>query len=214
MKKLEISYKLWMVFSIFLITIWLLIVYLVNLDYKNRNESLKEGEIKSFDLKINATLDSFQTFTDSIYSLIINREGIVKTISEANSSSNYRKKELQNYLYMNLYTVYDELIKNYTSQFQFYLADGTSFFKFNKNVKNQYIDIEVVGTKQAIRGFSQESEMGIKFVYPLYYKGKYIGAVKFTIPIFHIIKTMSNLYKDSSFHFILNKEILEGVNKN
>lgn len=218
MKKLDTSYKLWIGFSLLLVAIWLFIVYLINIDYKKRHEIFKENEIKNFNLKINSTLDSFQTFTDSIYEVIINRKGVIDVIDKANSSSNGEREELQKKLYENLDSLYNELIKKQSSQFQFYLADGTSFFKFNKNERNQYLDIEVVGTphlkKQVVRGFSQENEMGFKFVYPLYYKAKYIGAVKITIPIFHIIKTMSNLYRDSSFHFILNKEAYKKINNN
>ena len=169
-------------------------------------------------MKINSTLDSFQTFTDSIYEVIINRKGVIDIIDKANSSSNGEREELQKKLYENLDSIYNELIKKQSSQFQFYLADGTSFFKFNKNERNQYLDIEVAGTphlkKQVVMGFSQENEMGFKFVYPLYYKAKYIGVVKITISIFYIIKTMSNLYRDSSFHFILNKEAYKKINNN
>lgn len=191
MKKLDTSYKLWIGFSLLLVAIWLFIVYLINIDYKKRHEIFKENEIENFNLKINSTLDSFQTFTDSIYEVIINRKGVIDIIDKANSSSNGEREELQKKLYENLDSIYNELIKKQSSQFQFYLADGTSFFKFNKNERNQYLDIEVAGTphlkKQVVRGFSQENEMGFKFVYPLYYKAKYIGAVKFTIPIFYIL---------------------------
>ena len=133
MKKLDTSYKLWIGFSLLLVAIWLFIVYLINIDYKKRHEIFKENEIENFNLKINSTLDSFQTFTDSIYEVIINRKGVIDIIDKANSSSNGEREELQKKLYENLDSIYNELIKKQSSQFQFYLADGTSFFKFNKS---------------------------------------------------------------------------------
>lgn len=93
MKKLDTSYKLWIGFSLLLVAIWLFIVYLINIDYKKRHEIFKENEIENFNLKINSTLDSFQTFTDSIYEVIINRKGVIDIIDKANSSSNGEREE-------------------------------------------------------------------------------------------------------------------------
>lgn len=182
--------------------------------------SLKENMYVNEKIKdIKAEYDSKIISNDKIVNVlledVLNNQEISYLLYEADKGIN--KEENRNKLY-NLYkTKYESFKKRGILQFHFHLANADSFLRFHNPEK--YGDSllfrksiqRVINTKEKVLGFEVGKFFdGFRYIYPLFYKGEYVGSVEASIRTSFMLKHMKEV-NDARYNLVLNSKFLDNI---
>ena len=155
------------------------------------------------------TLSELSLFS---YESIIFNNDIIEIIAQANTSDLAVQSKARNSLYKKLYKDYQWLKSHNVRQLHFHLPNSISFLRFHR--PNKFGDslagirhsIDLVNkTLQPVTGFEEGRIFnGFRHVYPLFYKGQFVGSVEISYGIDGIGKVLA-LNKNSNDIFILSK---------
>ncbi|EDZ62671.1 signal transduction histidine kinase [Sulfurimonas gotlandica GD1] len=157
----------------------------------------------------------FEVVADSINSTVINRENVLELLYRAKHASNDDSLiPLRNELFKIIKPHFDNLKKVGVIITLFSFENNKTFLrvhkpnKFNDDLsKVRYSFRYVNENKKIIRGLEEGKIMhAFRNIYPIYYKGEYLGSVDIAFSSSVLKKHMENLYKTEA-HFIINKNI-------
>lgn len=102
-------------------------------------------------------------------------------------------------------------------QLHFHLANGESFLRFHKPSKfgdsllfRKSIK-KIIETKKKVTGFEVGRFFdGYRYIYPLFYKGDFVGSVEASIKTTYILKQMNEMM-NGNYNLVLKSKFLEGV---
>ena len=195
---------------IFTITTFFMILY-----YKkviNEFEHSKTEEIKK---EIEIATKTYQRFADYIYDTRINKNEIAELLYNSfyhSETKDRNRIELKS----KIDSLYTDIQKYEFRQLHFHLPDTESFLRMHRPSKYgdklaQYRATvrETSSKKTASAGFEEGRIVnGYRYVYPLFYTGKYAGSVEISISFKAVIKSLEELF-DKKYIFILKKEIVD-----
>lgn len=182
--------------------------YIVDYGYEKQLENIKKVQLEKYQLIYKIMSDRIQKEADNIFNILIQNHEKVKELFE-----NRNQEELYNYLETNFQTLkqnagYEIL--------HFHLPDNVTFLRMHKKDKYgddlskvRYSVSYVNKFKKKISGIEVgRSITSYRFVYPIFYKEKYLGAVEISRSLDNLSNEMEDLY---SLHgnFLIRSDIFE-----
>lgn len=203
-----------LIFACFLILLGF--VYLTTTKSKdNQVKLILEQHIEDLENSYNVSQSHFQLFSNSIYSLIINKPQILKLVYKAkHSSGKLEQAELRTRLQYIMEPYFMDLNKAGVNIILFSFENNKVFLRVHK--PNKYDDDlsqirysfkYVNDTKNALHGFEQgKVSHAFRNVLPLHYKGEYLGSVDVSFSSEILQENTTSLHGIDT-HFIVNKSI-------
>ncbi len=184
--------------------------------------NLKSEKIASFEkrslsqnkLLVDTVSQGLQKRADLIFDLQINQPSVLSLMAQANDPKlrNIARKEL----YTQLLPKYKTLQRYGLRQLQFHLPKSVSFLRLHKphsfgdSLKGIRYSIDLVNeTKKVARGFEEGRIFnGFRNVYPLFYKGEFVGTVEISFSIDAIAKTLEQ-NKQNFYGLLIKKNLVQ-----
>ncbi len=181
------------------------------------NTSLK-NHLKEQKQSYKAMIASYRTFSQAIYNNIINKEDVLELVYKTETSSGAKQSEYRKKLYEKLLPVYEIIkFKNF-KVFHFHDTAGNSLLRYHKPYKygdnllkyRKSIALEIK-KQRFIEGFEEGRIVNsYRFVYPLFYKNKYIGSVETSLSIYDMLKEVEKLFAGKSV-FLLDSMVVQKI---
>ncbi len=166
----------------------------------------------------NARISEYRKFSKSIFTRFINKEGILKLVNNYNHAGKDEKNIWRNQLHDSLGVVYEVMkLKSY-SIFHFHDPEGKSILRFHKPEKYaddltryRYSIKMMIKNHQYLEGFEEgRISNSYRFIYPLFYKGNYIGSVELSVSMLKVLKEEENSFV-GAFRFLLKNSAYNKV---
>lgn len=197
--------------------VWYLAHEKVMSDNQDRINEYLISELKNYESRVEATIASYETFSNYVYEEVINSEDVLKIMYKINGASD----ELMDTSRLELYELLNDKYKTMTQyefrQLHFHLPNNESFLRFHfpkkygddlsevrKSVAMANIEHSYVSGFEEGRIFN-----GYRYVYPLIYLNKYIGSVEVSVSPSSVLHTFSSIYGSRNSYFIIKKEIVD-----
>ncbi|GAB6075016.1 sensor domain-containing diguanylate cyclase [Nautilia lithotrophica] len=186
-------------------------VYYIYYQYKKTENNYLNEQYQLFTHVFETSTISLNNIADTIFFLNINKPEILKIIYQANIDKN-KRNVLRAKLTEKLENIYKFLQKYGIRQLHFHLLDEISFLRFHrldkygdslKNIRPSLVYVNK--NKKIIRGFEEGRIFnGFRNVYPLFYKGRFIGSVEISFSAKPIINMIYKSYP--AFYGLLLKK--------
>lgn len=201
---------------ILVILVWIFMIYMLYNSYIDEKKTYLNAELDSFNSKIEATLKTYELFSNYIYDQSINEDDILKLFLEAKRASDEKRDILRNEMYQKLIESYEDMIKYNFRQLHFHFSNGDSFLRFHRPEKygDNLLDvretIKIANEKNKyVFGFEEgRIYNGYRFVYPLNYREEHIGSVEVSISMATLMQVLTDLYPGMDLHFVLEKNVV------
>ncbi|MCT4663546.1 MAG: diguanylate cyclase [Tissierellales bacterium] len=203
-------------FIVLIIIVWIFILYMLYSSYENEKKTYLKAELDSFDSKIEATLKTYELFSNYIFDQSINNQEVLDVFTKASKVEGKDRDILRQKLYDMLVDNYNDMTDYNFRQLHFHFSNGDSFLRFHRPEK--YGD-NLIDIRESIRISNQENRYvfgfeegriynGYRFVYPLNYEGEHIGSVEVSVSMATLIKVLTDLYPGMDIHFILDEKVV------
>ena len=203
---------LWSIVLFILMTV----VGLLYQNYTQRQQVsiFEEQTLKNNVSLLNSVIDGLNRQSDTIFSVGEDEPRLLQLMSEANDEK--KRDVARERLYQLLQPIYKRLREVGIRQLHFHLPGNISFLRFHKpkkygdSLKGIRCSIDLVNkTKQVVKGFEEGRIFnGFRNVYPLFYKGKFVGTVEISFSIRAISELLSK--EKGSFYGLLIEKRLVG----
>ena len=180
----------------------------LSLDYRLKDE-----------IKVNNTfLNSYRTFSKSLFNNVINKKSILKIVYDYDHASPEEKDLYRKRLYDSLKFVYNVIKYKNFSIFHFHGPDGRSILRFHKpgkygdNLLPFRKSIGIIRKQHKyIEGFEEGRIVNsYRFIYPLFYNGDYIGSVELSVSLTDMLQEDEELYIGVA-RFLLKEKLFEEI---
>ncbi len=174
---------------------------------RQKIDTFVKRSIQDDQILIHTVIHNLNRQADLIFELKINQPSVLKLLHRANDpdhtdNSRQRLRDL-------LQPTYELLEENGIRQFHFHLPGGVSFLRFHRpekygdSLQGVRHSIEQVNQqRKVVRGFEEGRVFnGYRNVYPLFYRGAFIGTVEISYSLSAI--ALSILQEDNAFHGLL-----------
>jgi len=183
---------------------------------QERQKDFLKSEQELVKVTYNTVIEAFRIHSNLIYFNRVNTKVIKDILKDVNNSSAEEKTVIRKKLYNELIDMYDNMGEYKLKQLHFHLPNNDSFLRFHR--VNKYGDnlskirdtvAYVNKYHRSIHGFEEGRIFnGYRFVYPLQYKGKYLGSVETSVSM----ETIINEFKkemDADIDFIIKKSVVD-----
>ena len=207
------------ILRIILVITFLLLVssvyFVTKYDMQLRKENVLSQQITNLGNTYKVSMNRFKIVADSVTSTVINRKEVLKLLYKAKHATDEESlTPLRNELYKIMKPHFDDLKKIGVIITLFSFENNKTFLrvhkpnKFNDDLSKVRYSFKYVNeNKKIIRGLEEGKIMhAFRNVYPVFYKGEYLGSVDIAFSSGVLNEHMENLYKTES-HFIINKNI-------
>ena len=184
-------------------------------DMQLRKKIVLSQQITNLSNTYKVSMHRFETIADSINSTVINREDVLELLYRAKHTiDNDSLIPLREELFKKIKPHFDNLKKVGVIITLFSFENNKTFLrvhkpkKFNDDLSKVRYSFKYVNeNKKIIRGLEEGKIMhAFRNIYPIFYKGEYLGSVDIAFSS-HILKEhMEDLHKTES-HFIINKNV-------
>lgn len=202
-----------------LITTFTLLViavfFVVDHDMQLRKETVMSQQIANLSNTYKVSMNRFEILADSIKSTIIERENVLQILYRAKyAHDDDSLVPLRNELFKIIKPHFDNLKKVGVIITLFSFENNKTFLrvhkpnKFNDDLSKVRDSFKYVNkNKKIIRGLEEGKIMhAFRNVYPIFYKGEYLGSVDIAFSSSVLKEHMESLYETKS-HFIINKNV-------
>ena len=192
--------------------------------YKNTTDTLDAYTHSIYDKNFETLRGNYQAninlhkvIADGLYNSIIMQEDILSLINEAkNTNDEQKRKELREQLYKALKPHYKEMKKNALKIILFTFEDNHVFLRVHKPSKHsddisavRKMVVDANKEKSTIRGLEQgKISHAFRNIYPLYYKGNFLGNVDISFSSEGLQKNIYDIYGVQT-HFLVNKSLFD-----
>lgn len=187
---------------------------------KRKNISLAgESELIRISNSYNGIIDSYRTFSASIFNNLINTPEIINLIEEYKfTNSEDTKVEIREELHNKLKLVYQIIKYNNFEVFHFHTYDGKSLLRLHKKQKygddlkpfRQSIN-KIVNERQYFEGFEEGRIVNsYRFIYPLIKDGVYLGSVETSVSMYDLLKEME-ISINGDVSFIIDETTVQNI---
>ncbi|MBN2815722.1 MAG: HD domain-containing protein [Campylobacterales bacterium] len=204
-----------------IVLVFLLVVSFV---YKTTTDTLTAYQSSAYTNNLNIlegnyrmSLDLYEVIADNLYNTIIAQESTLSLLDNAkNTDSSLQRSELRKQLYKTLQPYYEHLHKNGLNIILFSFENNHVFLRVHKPSKHsddissvRKMIVNVNENKEIVRGFEQgKISHAFRNIYPLYYKGKYLGSVDISFSSESLQKHISEIYGVYT-HFLVKKSVFD-----
>lgn len=207
----------WFILVIFGSLLYYLISVALLNNYQEKQQSFFNAEMDAFQSKIDATLTTYETFSQYLFEHNFNTPYVSRLMALANQADDSTKQRLRNELYAAFSSDYDMFTQFSFRQLHFHLANGDSFLRFHRpdlfgdNLTEYRDSIRLIGTHhEYIFGFEEGRVYnGYRFVYPLFHQEQYVGSVEVSISMSTVSELFSELYPDIKTTFVISEEVVK-----
>ncbi len=202
------------VYLFILIISQLLIIYYIFQDVKGKEEIYFNQLIRGLRGEYKSIIFNYNYLSQLTVNELIRTDDILELIARANNPE--LRDVARDELFHNLNTTYRDLKGYNIKQLHFHLPDGTSLLrmhkpeKFGDNLLRDRPSVSYVSMEhKPIHGFEEgKIYNGIRYVFPLFWKGDYVGSVECSYDFNAIRQSLQNsLY--SEIHLIVKRAVLE-----
>ena len=212
--------KIYLYVNIIFLIIVVYVSFTIYNDYK-KNESLFLKNTTHFlETVTNLNTKNLNTLSKTIFYMSINIPPMKKIMYEASKTNNPKKLEILRKKLLNLFEEkYIYLKKLGFRQFHFFLPNGKSFLRIHyPPIFGDYLKDErdtykyVIQFKIPVSAYEEGKLFnGFRNVYPIFYKGKFVGGVELSYS-FSAIEEKLQTIPQLSYIFITNEKIAEKKN--
>ena len=207
-----------MVMVLFLVTVGLGFFLYTNRTVQQTSHFSQNQEVLSTAYK--ASLQTYRLAMDAFYANTISRPEIAQLFADGVGTADKAKQDLERgRLYRRLYAQYDSMKSHNLVQLHFHTAYGKSYLRFHK--PDRYGDslvedrpsVRVIKEKQQpVYGFEAgRVRSGFRYVYPIFWKAKYVGSVEVSVTAKAIRDAMAELDPKQEYAFVLNRQLTEPI---
>ena len=202
------------VVSIFIILVTV-VYFATTIDMQTRKDTILKQEINHLENTYEVSLHRFKIISDNVNNMIVNKEDILKLLYKAKHTNDKNLLSiLRKDLFRKIKPHFDNLKKVGVIITLFSFENNKTFLrvhkpsKFDDNLsKVRYSFQYVNANKKIIRGLEEGKIMhAFRNVYPIFYKGEYLGSVDIAFSSEVLQEHMETLYRTHT-HFIINKSV-------
>ncbi|PSL15473.1 PAS domain S-box-containing protein/diguanylate cyclase (GGDEF)-like protein [Marinobacterium halophilum] len=169
-----------------------------------------------------ASLDRYALAMDTFHSGLIQQPGVLSLLKDGSQSEGPRQQALRNALYEQLLPRYHFLQERGIQQWQFHLADGSSYLRFH--APGVYGD-NLLPARPSLQQMQLQPRprygfevgrlfIGFRFIHPLFYQGQWIGSMETAVSFQQASQTLAQLAPGQAFLFLLHRGTVEDVSFN
>ncbi len=214
------------VHSLFLLKITLILTFMLLVvavffvtknDLQVRKDTLLAQQLTKLRNTYKVSMNRFEIIADSIKSTVIDRENVLEILYRAKHARDDESLvPLRNELFKIIKPHFDNLKKAGVIITLFSFENNKTFLrihkpnKFNDDLSKVRYSFKYVNkNKKIVRGLEEGKIIhAFRNIYPIYYKGEYLGSVDIAFSSTVLTKHLENLYQVES-HFIINKNIFK-----
>ena len=208
--------KLIFILSFFFICLFF--TYIIFTLIENRKKEHLDAEKKIIEVTYNTIIEAYKVYSNIIYFNKLNTKETKSILENVYTSSKEEQEIIRKNLYEHLIDMYNNMEDYKLKQLHFHLKNNDSFLRFHRPTKYGDNLTEVRHTiafvneyQKPISGFEEgRIYNGYRFVYPLKYKGEYLGSVETSVSMKSI---MDDLRKElsSDLSFIIKKSVVDNT---
>lgn len=186
-------------------------------DRFEREKSLYlQNRLETTDAQIESIKLAYDTVAKTIFETSINTPYVSALMAQASKGDIVTQKRARQELYSHLSSLYIALEEHNVRQLHFHLPGSISFLRFHR--PNKYGDslvgirpaIDAVNrVQQSVNGFEEGRIFnGFRHVFPLFYKGEFVGSVELSYS-FDAIKELARQLNPARYEMILKKSVID-----
>lgn len=202
--------------NIIFIMLLSILVFSISFEYSSKKEAYLDEKIYDLQLQYNAKLISNKELVNAILSGITEDTQLIKLVDEANKNIN--KDANRNFLLNKYKERYEKMKEQGVLQFHIHLANGESYLRLHKPKK--YGD-QLLGFRESVKNVIQTQKPsfgleigkyfeGFRYVFPLFYEGKYVGSMESSIKSEQLIKQLTESL-DAHYSLIIKASLVNKV---
>lgn len=171
----------------------------------------------TLDTAYRASIQMYRLAIESFYINVIARPEILDLLDAAVNTQGEQQDLARGRLYRQLFPSYRAIKTEIPLQIQFYLPDGTSLLRFHKPDRHgdPLLDFQnsirlVNKYKRPVHGFETgKVRSGFRHVYPISYKGRYLGSFDASVTAKGIRDALAELDPNREYVFLLHRKLTE-----
>lgn len=206
--------NIWVFISTFLF-ISFSILFITSIDKKNRIDAHLQNANHTFSTQYTTVYNSYMNMSKTAHSLIFDSPAILEILLKASSKDPKVVNEARKELYNLLVVKYKKLTKQGFKQLHFHTKNNHSFLrmhiphKYGDDLTDIRYSVDYVNKNQKfIHGLEAGRIVhGFRFVYPMFYKNKYLGSVEISISSNAFVNSIEKAF-DTDVHFIVDKKLI------
>ena len=202
--------------NIIFILLLIIVAFSISFEFTSKKQAFIDEKTYDLQLQYNAKLISNKELVNAILSGMTEDYELLSLVNEANKNIN--KDANRNFLLNKYKEKYEKMKEQGVLQFHIHLANGESYLRlhkpnkygdqllgFRENVKN------VIQTKKPSFGFEVGRYFeGFRYVFPLFYEGKYVGSMESSIKSQQIIKQLTESL-DAHYSIVIKSSLVDNV---
>ena len=185
--------------------------------YLEHKAEIIETQVTEFGHLYESAITTFKLNARVVFDNIIMQERVLKILRQLPEAQEKQIINLHNELYDLLQSRYQNLKETvYLRQLHFHHTDGRSFLRMHR--PNKYGDplfdvrysIKMANTNKIYMEGFEEGRIfnGYRYVYPVIENGIHLGSVEISVSMNAIIHQLSQIFKEKSFYFMIDKDII------
>ena len=208
-----------LILKIVIITTFVVLISIVYIattnDMKIRKAAVLSQQISDLENTYEVSKHRFEIISDSVNNMVVNRKDILELLYEAKYTKNDASLDaIRKQVFKKVKPHFDSLKKTGVIIILFAFENNKTFLrihkpsKFNDDLSEVRYSFKYVNAnKKIVRGLEEGKIMhAFRNVYPIFYKGEYLGSVDISFSSEVLQKHMEKLYKTNT-HFIINKSV-------
>ncbi len=189
---------------------------------QDKEQQYLDHTVTLLDTIYHASLDRYALAMDTFYTGLLRRPDLLPLLRAGIGTEGMERQVLRETLYQQLLPDYHDLQRLGIHQWQFHLANGSSYLRFHApgihgdnllNVRPSLQQMQI----QPAPGYGFEVGrlfIGFRFIHPLIDEGKFIGSMETAVSFQRISQTLSDLAPRQAFLFLLRRKTVEDVSFN
>lgn len=206
------------IFSLLFLVIAILFIYVICNLVDNRKKEHLDAEKKLIQVTYNTIINAYEIYSNIIYFNKLNTKDTKSILENVYNSSKEQQNQIRTKLYNHLIDMYDNMDDYKLKQLHFHLKNNDSFLRFHRPSKygDNLTDVRravafVNEHQKPISGFEEgRIYNGYRFVYPLKYKGEYLGSVETSVSMKSILDDLKKELT-SEADFIIKKSVVDAT---
>lgn len=199
---------------IYLISV-VLLSFIIYAEYEIKEKMYEDEKIEDLQTQYKTITFVNENMIDTLLYELLEDKEVMSLIYKANKGID--KDKNRQMLFDSYTSSYKKFQKKGVLQLHFHLANGESFLRFHKPSKfgdsllfRKSIK-KIIETKKKVTGFEVGRFFdGYRYIYPLFYKGDFVGSVEASIKTTYILKQMNEMM-NGNYNLVLKSKFLEGV---
>ena len=202
--------------NIIFIILLIILAFSISLEYTSKKQTFIDEKIYDLELQYKAKLISNKELANAIISGLTEDYELLSLVNEANKNIN--KDANRNFLLNKYKEKYEKMKEQGVLQFHIHLANGESYLRLHK--PDKYGD-QLLGFRESVKNVIQTEKPsfgfevgkyfeGFRYVFPLFYEGKYIGSMESSIKSQQVIKQLTESL-DAHYSLVVKSSLVDKV---